>query len=289
MTPVLLLGAAPSPAPPPACEGRGGRGPFSVARLVADLEGLDDVLDLDVVERPQADTALVTFADLGHVVLEPAQRLDREVVGDEDAVTDDAGLRVPVDRAGPDDRTGDVADARHAEDLADLRRAEPDLLELRLEHALEGRLDLLDRRVQHRVVPDVDPLAVGELGALPLGPDVEADDDDVVGQRQVDVALADRADAAVDDPQRDVVAHLDLHQRVLERLDGARVVTLDDQVELAVLLQRRVEVLQADPLAHGGVLRVADAGLATVGDLPGDAVLLDDEEGVAGPRHRGEN
>ncbi len=30
------------------------------------------------------------------------------------------------------------------EDLADLRRAELDLLVLRLEHALEGRLDLLD-------------------------------------------------------------------------------------------------------------------------------------------------
>src|SRR3954464_13216514 len=170
MTPVLLLGAAPSPAPPPACEGRGGRGPFSVARLVADLEGLDDVLDLDVVERPQADTALVTLADLGHVVLEPAQRLDREVVGDEDAVTDDAGLRVPVDRAGPDDGTAGVPDARHAEDLAALRRAEPDLLELRLEHALEGRLDLLDRRVQHRVVPDADTLAVAQLRGLPLAP-----------------------------------------------------------------------------------------------------------------------
>src|SRR4051812_8848795 len=258
---------------------------LSIPRLLADLEGLDDVLDLDVVERPQADTALVALADLGDVVLEAAQRLDGEVVGDDDAVADDPGLRVPVDRAGPDDRTGDVADARHAEDLADLRRAERDLLELRLEHALEGRLDLLDRRVEHRVVPDVDTLAVGQLGGLPLGPDVEADDDDVVGQRQVDVALADRADAAVDDPQRDVVAHLDLHQRVLERLDGARVVTLDDQVELAVLLQRRVEVLQADPLAHGGVLRVADAGLAPVGDLPGDAVLLDDQEGVTGTRH----
>src|SRR3954453_12423107 len=288
MTPALLLGAAPSPAPPRACEGRGGRGPFSVARLLAHLEGLDDVLDLDVVERPQADTALVALADLGDVVLEPAQRIDGQVVGDDDAVADQPGLRVTDDRAATDDRTRDVADARHPEDLADLRRAELDLLVLRLEHALEGRLDLLDRLVDDRVVPDVDALAVGELGGLPLGPDVEAQDDDVVGQRQVDVALGDRADAAVDDPQRDVVAHLDLHQRLFERLDGARVVALDDQVELAVLLERGVEVLQADPLAHRRVLRVADAGLAAVGDLPGDAVLLDDEEGVTGTRHRGE-
>src|SRR4051812_10448191 len=288
MTPVLLLGAAPSRAPPRACEGRGGRGPFSVARLLAHLEGLDDVLDLDVVERPEADTALVALADLGDVVLEPAQRLHGQVVGDDDAVAQQPGLGVPVDRAVAHDRAGHVADLRDAEDLAHLGAAEPDLLELRLEHALESCLDLLDRLVDDRVVPDVDALAVGQLRRLPLGPDVEAEDDDVVGQRQVDVALGDRADAAVDDPQRDVVAHLDLHQGLLERLHGARVVALDDQVELTVLLERRVEVLQADPLAHRGVLRIADAGLAAVGDLPGDAVLVDDEEGVAGPRHRGE-
>src|SRR3712207_8176417 len=114
-----------------------------------------------------------------------------------------------------------------------------DLLVLRLEHALEGRLDLLDRLVDDRVVPDVDALAAGELGGLALGPDVEAQDDDVVGQRQVDVALGDAADAAVDDPQRDVVAHLDLHQSLLERLHGARVVALDDQVELTVRSEER--------------------------------------------------
>src|SRR3954452_10674056 len=265
-----------------------GPGPGSVARLLADLERLDDVLDLDVVERPQADTALVALADLGDVVLEAAQGLDGEVVGDDDPVADQPGLRVPVDGPAADDRAGDVADARHPEDLPDLRRAERDLLVLRLEHALEGRLDLLDRLVDDRVVPDVDALAVGQLRRLALGPDVETQDDDVVGQGEVDVALGDPADAAVDDPQRDVVAHLDLHEGLLERLHGARVVALDDQVELTGLLQRGVEVLQADPLAHRRVLRVADAGLAPVGDLPGDAVLLDHEEGVAGTRHRGE-
>src|SRR3954451_476271 len=288
MTPVLLLGAAPSPVPPRACGGRGGRGPFSVGRLLAHLEGLDDVLDLDVVERPEADTALVALAHLGDVVLEPAQRLHGQVVGDDDAVAQQPGLEVPVDRAVAHDRTGHVADLRDAEHLAHLGAAEPDLLELRLEHALEGRLDLLDRLVDDRVVPDVDALAVGQLRRLTLGPDVEAQDDDVVGQRQVDVALGDPADAAVDDPQRQVVAHLDLHQGLLERLHGARVVALDDQVELTGLLQRRVEVLQADPLAHRRVLRVPDTGLAPVGDLPGDAVLVDDQERVTGAGHRGE-
>src|SRR3954467_12305432 len=262
--------------------------PRSGARDLAHLEGLDHVVDLDVVERPEADTALVALADLGRVVLEPAEGPPRQVVGDHGTVTHEPRLRVADDRAAANQRTGDVADLRHPEDLADLRRAELDLLVHRLEHALEGGLDLVDGLVEDRVVPDVHPLAVGQLGGLALGPDVEAQDDDVVGQRQVDVALGDATDAAVDDPQRDVVAHLDLHQRLFERLDGARVVALDDQVELTGLLERGVEVLQADPLPHGRVLRVADAGLATVGDLPGDAVLLDHQEGVTGTRHGGQ-
>src|SRR6476660_4415498 len=261
---------------------------MSGARDLAHLEGLDDVVDLDVVERPEADTALVALADLGRVVLEPAEGLHRQVVGDHGTVTHEPCLRVADDRAAADQRTGDVADLGHPEDLADLRRAELDLLVDGLEHALESGLDLVDRLVDDRVVPDVDTLAVGQLGGLALRPDVEAQDDDVVGQRQVDVALGDPTDAAVDDPERDLVVDLDLHQRLFERLDGARVVALDDQVELTGLLERRVEVLEADPLAHGGVLRVADPGLTTVGDLPGDAVLLDDEERDTGPRHRGE-
>src|SRR3712207_7010263 len=61
----------------------------SRARLLAYLEGLDDVLELDVVERPETDTALVAVADLGHVVLEATQRLDGEVVGDDHPVAED--------------------------------------------------------------------------------------------------------------------------------------------------------------------------------------------------------
>src|SRR3712207_6152779 len=93
----------------------------SGARDLAHLEGLDDVVDLDVVERPQADTALVALADLGGVVLEPAEGLHRQVVGHHGTVADEPRLGVADDRAAADQRTGDIADARHAEDLADLR------------------------------------------------------------------------------------------------------------------------------------------------------------------------
>src|SRR5690242_16911662 len=140
----------------------------SVAGLLAHLEGLDDVVDLDVLVA-EPDTALEAVPDLGDVVLLPAERGHGEVVGDHDTLADQPRLAVAVDRAGLDHRAGDVADARHLEDRADLRGAELDLLELRLQHALEGRLDLLDRAVDDRVEPDVHALAVGELLRVPLG------------------------------------------------------------------------------------------------------------------------
>ena len=105
---------------------------------------------------------------------------------------------------------------------------------------------------------------------------------------QVDVGLGDATDAAVDDPQLDLVADLDPQQGLLERLDGAGVVALEDQVELAGLLQRGVEIVQADALAAARGQRVALARTAPVGDLPGDPVLVDDEQVVAGTGHRRE-
>ena len=86
------------------------------------------------------------------------------------------------------------------------------------------------------------------------------------------------------------VAEVDVDQRVLERLDRTGHVALDDQVELLdlALLEGLVEVVQRDPATRRRELSVALARLATAGDLPRDAVLLDDEEGVAGARHRGQ-
>jgi len=62
---------------------------------------------------------------------------------------------------------GDGSDLGGAEHLADLGAAELDLFVLRLEHALEGRFDLVDRLVDHRsVVAELHTLAVGQLGGL---------------------------------------------------------------------------------------------------------------------------
>src|SRR5690349_12559605 len=159
-------------------------GNWSGPRLLPHLEGLDGVTDPDVVVA-DADTALEALADLGCVLLEPAQRVHRQVVGDHHPVPDQPRLAATADQAAAHDRPGDVADPRHPEDLPDLRGAELGLLELGLEHALEGGLDLFDRLVDDRVVADVDALASGQF-ASPFGrADVEADDPRVGGDGQV--------------------------------------------------------------------------------------------------------
>ena len=126
--------------------------------------------------------------------------------------------------------------------------------------------------------------------ARPGGPDVEADDDGLGRDGQVDVVLGDRADAAADDPQRHFLAHVELDQRVFQGLDRAGHVALDDQQQLFPLagLERRLQVLQRDPRPPLGEHRAALPGLAPLGDLPGHPVVVDDQEAVAGAGHGGE-
>src|SRR3954466_13011854 len=89
----------------------------SGAGLLAHLVGLDHVVDLDVVERPQADAALVALANLGRVVLEPLERVDGEVLRDDGAVTDETCLGVAADLTAADQGTSDVAELAGAEHL----------------------------------------------------------------------------------------------------------------------------------------------------------------------------
>src|ERR1039457_1702658 len=263
--------------------------PASGARLLPHLECLDHIAHLDVVVA-NADTAFETFAHLGDVVLEPAQRLDVEIVGHHDPIADQPPLAVAGDCARAHDAAGDAADPRHPEDLPDFGAAELSLLELRLQHALQCRLDLLDGLVDHRVVADVDALALSQFASPAGRPHVEADDDRIGGYRQVDVVLGDRAHAAADDPQHDLLAHIELEQRVLQCLDRAGDVTLDDQEQFLPLarLQRGLQVLQRDPRPPLSELRTALPGLAPLSDLPGHPVVVDDEEAVTGTGNGGQ-
>src|SRR6266496_5616437 len=74
----------------------------SRARLLALLVGLDQVADLEVAVRTEGQTALVALADLDHVVLEPPQRADRQVLRDDGAVAQQPGPRVAPALTGHD-------------------------------------------------------------------------------------------------------------------------------------------------------------------------------------------
>src|SRR5699024_10189543 len=256
--------------------------------LLDQLVGLDDVPDLDVGVRHR-ETTLEARADLGGVVLLTTQRGDGHLLRDHVAVADEPCLGVSTHDAVEHHTTGDVAHLGRAEHLTDLRLAELLLLVDRLEHALERALDLLDRLVDDRVVPDVHAFAVGHLGGLALRADVEPDDHPVGRRGQVDVGLGDRTDAPVDDPQLHFVLDLDPHQGLLERLDGARVVALDDEIELTRLLEVRVQVLEAAPRTATGRHRIALARVATVRSLAGRAGALHHHHGLAGTTDAGES
>ena len=127
--------------------------------------------------------------------------------------------------------------------------------------------------------------------ALPSARTLKPRIDGVVRDGEVDVVLGDRTDAAVDDPQLDLVADVDLHAA---RPRGPRRYRSSSplMIRLRVLVSlpaQAVQVLEGDALAPARPARRCARGRAAgLGDLPGDPVLVDDEEGVAGAGHRGE-
>ena len=86
------------------------------------------------------------------------------------------------------------------------------------------------------------------------------------------------------------LADVELEQGIFERLDRTGHVALDDEQQLFPLagLERRLQVLQGDPRPPLREHRAALPGLAPLGDLPGDPVVVHHQEAVAGVGHRGE-
>ena len=211
-------------------------------------EALDDVAFHEVVEVGQADAALVVLLDLADVVAEAAQRLD-PVGRDDLAAAPDPGAAAD-DPAVGDERAGDDRVLADPDDLADLGATLDDLDDLRLEQALEGRLDVVGELVDDVVQADVDALGLGRPagGVGDLG--VEADDDRVRGGRQHDVVVGDVAGALVQDVEPDLVL-VELLERVGDRAERARHVGLEDDPELLGLagLDLAVEVLEGGATA----------------------------------------
>ena len=136
--------------------------------------------------------------------------------------------RRALDGAVDDHAAGDGADLADLEDLTDLGLAER-LLDLRGgEQAFHGLADVVDGVVDDVVEADLDPLALGEARRLAGRAHVEADDDRLRRDGEVDVALGDGADARVDDGDPHLVGR-ELGERVGHGLDRALHVGLDDQ------------------------------------------------------------
>src|SRR6185503_5876632 len=96
---------------------------------------LETVADLDVVVAGQLDAALEAALDFLGVFLDAAQRLNRQVFGNDLAVANETNLAAALDVAVGDHAAGDVADARHLEDLPDLDVPVQLLADFRLEHS----------------------------------------------------------------------------------------------------------------------------------------------------------
>jgi hypothetical protein len=115
---------------------------------------------------------------------------------------------------------------------------------------------------------------------------MEADDDRAGRLGQQDVALGDRADAALDDVDDDLLVR-QLTERVGERLGRTTLVGLDEQLERALVARRRHvhEVLERDrALRRAARPRLTVQPLATLRDVARLRRVLDHDQLVA--RHR---
>src|SRR5271163_3973628 len=104
--------------------------------------GLDDVTLLEIRETRDLHAALEVLRNLAHVVLEAPQRLELRLEHD-GGVAQYPYLRVARQLAALHVTTGDRADLRHLEHLANLRPPEDNLAELRRKHAEHRLLEIV--------------------------------------------------------------------------------------------------------------------------------------------------
>src|SRR5436190_6863225 len=195
-------------------------------------EHFDDVADLDVVEAFEADAALEARLHLARIVLESSERPDLAFV-DDDVVAQQTRLCVARarDAAFGHHAAGNRAELRDFERLANLRRADANLLERRIEEARHRLLHLIGHVVDDRVRADFDAFARRDVFGVAVRPDVERNDDGVRCGREQHVRFVDRADARVDDSNLHFFIR-EFRQRVGEHFGRALHIALDDDREL---------------------------------------------------------
>ena len=127
-----------------------------------DAEALDDVADLDVLVALDANAAFIALLDGLDVVFEAAQR-GNLALEDDRGVAHDANLVIAGDFALGDIATGDVADLRDAEHVANLGDTRIALDDFGSEHADACGVDVLDSLVDDAIQANVDLLMLGRL------------------------------------------------------------------------------------------------------------------------------
>ena len=116
-----------------------------------------------------------------------------------------------------------------------------------------------------------------------LRANVESDDDGIRGSGQRDVGLRDGANTSIDHPQTDLVADVDLGQRVLQGFHRTSTVALEDEPQflglaLLELLEQLVEGLATSASSLG---RHPESCGPPFGDLPRSSVIINDQEAVS--------
>src|SRR5450432_1948381 len=199
---------------------------------------LDHIADLEVVEVLDADTALEAFTDLLHVILEATERSDRPSVH-LDPIAYDANLAGAIDHAAANVASGNDADARHLEELAHFRLAQHDFLLVWTQQPFECGANLCHRLVDDPVELDLDAIALGRRARIVVRAHMEADDDGARRFRELDVALGNRTDSAMDDLDAHF-ARRQLAEGIGECFRRSTLIRLDHEPERLHLACRRL-------------------------------------------------
>ena len=184
-----------------------------------------------------------------------------------------------------DDAASHGTDARDAEDLAHLRLAHHNFLELGLEQADHGVLHVFDKVVNDLVQPDFDVLGLGCLARVAVRAHVEADDRGLGGRGELHIVLVDPADATADEGELHVTA-LELAQAVGHCLERTVHIGLEHEVERGCLARLHLpeDVLQprsaAAPASSAGQAGLALPMLAGLGHLACGLLVGGDDEQV---------
>src|SRR6266404_3651989 len=193
-----------------------------------DRVALDRVADLKIPKTVNANAAFHAGAHFIDFILEPTQRLGDALINktltphDADLAADDA--------PDGDHATGHGNALGKCKYLADLGRADDDVLQDGVQQAGHGFLHLVNQFIDDGVELDLDTFTLGDVRNPVVDAGVEPEDDRVRGRGKRDVRLGDGSDRAVNDFEADLVG-LNLLQRLDNRLDGTLGIRLDDDLQ----------------------------------------------------------